>query len=85
MYARSRSASNVGLGAGEGALGRGEGALERGVGGERRPDAIAVAIDYSLQLSSSLVRCSSDVLPVEVKVLEREKEEREDKRDERQR
>ena len=74
MYARSRSASNVGLGAGEGALGRGEGALERGVGGERRPDAIAVAIYDSLQLSfsSSLVRCSREVLPVEVKVFERE-------------
>ena len=64
MYARSRSASNVGLGAGEGALGRGEGALERGVGGERRPDAIAVAIYDSLQLSSSLVCCSREVLPL---------------------
>ena len=42
MYARRRSASNVGRG--EGALGRGEGALERGVGGERSPEAIVAVV-----------------------------------------
>ena len=49
MYARSRSTSNVTIGRdwdgiGEAALGLGDGALERGVGGERRPDAMEVAM-----------------------------------------
>lgn len=43
MYARRRSASNVGRGDGA-KLGRGDGALERGVGGERRPEAIVVVV-----------------------------------------
>ena len=53
MYARSRSASNVtagrdsGGGTGDAALGRGDGAVERGVGGERRPEAIEVAMGGS--------------------------------------